>query len=766
VPLGGVLRVVGGADTDAQVKREAAIRAQAQLPPVAELTGLAGFINDQFTLMRRHRDNTSAGWAHRLLRALRAFNGVYEEDILQEIRKFGGSQVYARIVAMKARGTTSLLRDVYLGTERPWGLEPSPDPPVPPEIYQSIQKLVESEIQGAVQGHLQALHAQQAHAAGVAAMHTQNAQQPAVAQAQQPPAPPPPEPLPDANAIRDRFTELETAARDAAKRNAAKKAKIAEDKIQEILAQGGFYTAFAEFLVDLPIFPYGVIKGPVVRIKTNVEWQRDPNTLKSNPLTTQKPYLCWERVSPFDIYWTPGVANIADANVIERSRVTRKELNDLLDLPGFDQQAVRAVLDDYGRGGLVDNWDQTDAERAILESRENPRFNQSGLIACLQFSGWAQGKQILEAGFPAPMIPDPTRDYFIEAWLIGRYVIKVQLSPSPRKRHIYYLTSFEKVPGTVVGNGLPDLLTDISTVANATLRALVNNLSIASGPQVTISDDRLADGEDGEELYPWKRWHIKSDPFGNNTQPAISFWQPQSNSQELMAVYTAFSTLADEMSAIPKFVQGMPGAGPTGRTASGLAMLMQNAAKILQTVASNIDRDIVEGLITNLLDMIMLTDTSGLLDGQEEVRILGVNVAMAKEAQIQRELEFLQITANPIDMSIIGPKGRAVVLKQVADHLNIPGADIVPTEEELNNQQKAQAAAQTGAAQGQEAAANTQLAGQHGAAQAQGQQAPRPAKGGPQLNVVGPARKGPPAGAMPPGGGGNTPGVTTPQAGE
>jgi hypothetical protein len=760
----GVLRVVGGADTTQQVNNANALRAAAQAPPASEMTGLAGFITDQFILMRRHRDNTSAGWSHRLLMALRAFNGVYENDILEQIKRFGGSQVYARIIAMKARGTTSLLRDVYLGTERPWGLEPSPDPPVPPEIMDAIQQLVQSEMQGAVKAHIDALHMQQAHTQGVSALHEQNADQPAVAHAQTPPAPPPPAPLPDANAIRDRFTELETAARDAAKRNAAKKANIAEDKIQEILAQGGFYTALAEFLVDLPIFPYAVIKGPVVRIKTNVEWQRNIKTLKSIPQTTQKPILCWERVSPFDVFWTPGVSDIADANIIERSRLTRKELNDLLDLPGYDKDAVRAVLDDYGRGGLVDNWDQTDAERAILESRENPRFNQSGLIACLGFSGWAQGRHLLEAGIAPANISDPTRDYFIEAWLIGRYVIKVQLSPSPRKRHGYYLTSFEKVPGTVVGNGLPDLLTDISTVANATLRALVNNLSIASGPQVVVSDDRLADGEDGEDLYPWKRWHVKSDPFGNNVQPAITFWQPQANSQELMAVYTAFSTLADEMSAIPKFVQGMPGAGPTGRTASGLAMLMQNAAKILQTVASNIDRDVIEGLLTNLLDMIMLTDQSGLLDGQEQVRILGVNVAMAKEAQIQRELEFLQITANPIDMQIIGPKGRAIVLKQVADHLNIPGADIVPSEEELENQQKAQAAAQQGQQIGDNAAANTQLAGMHGAAQqAQGQQAPRVAAGGPRTNTQAPVAKGPPAGAMPPGGGGNTPGVTTPQ---
>ena len=64
-------------------------------------------------------------------------------------------------------------------------------------------------------------------------------------------------------------------ARDVAKNKAAEQAKIAEDKLQERLEMGGFYPALAEFLVDLPLFPYAVMKGPTVRIKTQVKWSKD-----------------------------------------------------------------------------------------------------------------------------------------------------------------------------------------------------------------------------------------------------------------------------------------------------------------------------------------------------------------------------------------------------------------------------------------------------------------------------------------------------------
>ena len=127
--------------------------------------GLAGrFITDQYTLMRRHRDTVGRGWSDRLLSALRAFDGVYEPNVIEEIKRFGGSNVYARTIAMKCRGTSSLLRDVYLGAERPWGIEPASDPEVPPEIIQAIGEHISQEVTTLVQAHYQAAQAQQAHA--------------------------------------------------------------------------------------------------------------------------------------------------------------------------------------------------------------------------------------------------------------------------------------------------------------------------------------------------------------------------------------------------------------------------------------------------------------------------------------------------------------------------------------------------------------------------------------------------------------------------
>jgi hypothetical protein len=641
-PLGAsVLRVVPPAMLEAQLQKQELDRAAALAPAEPAPPELCGYIKSQFEIFRNHR-NTAAGWSGRLIEALRAFNGQYSPTKLLEVKKFGGSEIYARITAQKCRAASSLLRDVYLGADRPWAIRPPADPDVPDDILQKIDQLLQQEQQMVAQ-----------------------------VTGQQPPE----------DAAQQRRQALLDSASEAARKKAVQQAKASEDKIEEFLRNGMFYHALAEFIVDLPIFPFACLKGPMVKIVPEIQWRA------GKPIVLQIPTMMWSRVSPFDIWWTPGVADIANANVIEKSRLTRAELNDLLDLPGFNHDEVRAVLQEYGRGGLYDNWDTTDAERSVLESRENPAWNRSGLISQMEFHGNVQGEILQEYGMPG--ITDPLRDYHVDAYCVGSHVIKANLSPSPRARHNYFITSYEKVPGTPIGNSLCDLIADIQDVGNATLRSLVNNMSISSGPQVVVNDDRCRPEENTDDLYPWKRWHVTNDPVGNNAKPPVEFHQPQSNAQELLAVFKAFVDLSDDVSAIPKYIGGQASGG-AGRTASGLAMLMGNASKILQSVAANIDRDIFEVALQQLADLVLLTDTTGTLTGEEDIYVQGVNVAVQRETQRQRQLEFLQHTNNPVDIEIMGITGRGAVLRSVSQTIGLDGEEVVPSAEELGKKQEAQ----------------------------------------------------------------------------
>lgn len=634
---GGFLRVVSPGDLDEQDRQRAATMAEASSPPQTTSTDLGAYIRQRWMAFRNHRNQGNNQINDRLLRAQRVFEGKYDPSQLVEIKKFGGSEVYSRLIAVKVRGASALLRDVYLGPDRPWTINPQPDPPVPPEIQAHIATVVSAEVQS-----------------------QQQAGQPLVQEQ-----------------VHQRYTDLMHAAQQAALRNAMTQADAASDKIDDILKSGNFYNAMAEFLVDLPLFPYAVMKGPVVRMVPKMTW------VGTSPVIRNKPQMFWERVNPFNFYWTPGASKIEEAEVIERKRMTRADLNDLIGLPGYNEIAVRAALQDYSNG-LRDWLDWPDTEEAFNEARENPSLNLSHMIDALEYHGNVQGHMLLTQGVDPRLIPDLDRDYMVTSWVVGRHTIKTQLNPSPRQRLPYFITSFEKVPGTVIGHGLTDILEDIQEMANATLRALVNNMAIASGPQVVINTQCLTPVNNDNELYPWKRWSVDYDPQGAANKP-VDFFQPQSNANELLQVYQAMNTMADDISAIPRYLTGEGVSGGAGRTSSGLSMLMGNAQKVLQTVAANVDDDVLTPLLSSLYDMIMLTDTSGMLSGGEQVEVNGVHVAMQKETERQKQLQFLQITANPMDQAIVGQLGRGRLLRSIAQNMGVPD-DIVPDDDTLQAQ--------------------------------------------------------------------------------
>jgi hypothetical protein len=407
--------------------------------------------------------------------------------------------------------------------------------------------------------------------------------------------------------------------------------------------------------------------------------------------------MFWERVSPLDVYFTPDASCIEESFVIEHVRYSRRELYSLIGVPGYKEENIRKALHEYKTAAQTRAWrDWFDEERETLEDRDHWESTRGMLLDGLEYHGTVPGQMLLDAGFEKEKIDDPEAEYMVDSWLVDRYCIKAQITPSLTTRPNYYVSSFEKIPGSIYGYGLPDILEDINSVCNATMRSIVNNLSISSGPQVVVNTDRLAPTEDGNELYPWKRWHVVTDPFGDKSKP-IDFYQPQSNVQELMAVYEKFSQMADEASALPKYLTGSGTTGGAGRTASGLAMLMDNASKVMQNVAANVDDDIIYPALTELYDIVMLSSHGPELQGDESIVVKGVTVAVQKETDRMRKLEFLQMTANPFDMQIMGLPGRAAVLEDVSEELGIKSKKVVPSQDQLAAM--AEAAPPGGAAQ-------------------------------------------------------------------
>jgi hypothetical protein len=455
--------------------------------------------------------------------------------------------------------------------------------------------------------------------------------------------------------------------------------------------------ALDAFIDDIATFPAAVLKGPVIKKKKSLSWQPDKNG-KYTPKVIEDLALEWTRVSPFDIYPSPAATDVSEGYLFEKHRLSREDLTALIGVDGYDEASIRLVLEQYGDAGLSDvSMQSNEAGIASAEGKSTAQVmsNSDNLIDALQFWGSVSGKMLLEWGLPAKEIPDPAKEYHVEVWQIGDTTIRAVLNYDPLCRKPYYKTSYEEIPGSFWGNSVADLIRDPQQMCNAAARAIVNNMAIASGPQVVVNVDRLAPGEDLSTLTPWRIWQMTSDPTGSNQAP-VEFNQPDSRVVELMAIFEKFSTMADEYSGLPRYLAGSPTAG-IGRTASGLSMLMGNASKAIKQVVSNVDTKIMTPLINRLYDHNMMFSDDPELKGDVQIVARGAASLINKDTAQVRRTEFLQATANPVDMQIVGVEGRAAILREVAQNLDMNVDKVVPPASVL----KAKLAAAAMMAQGQ-----------------------------------------------------------------
>lgn len=654
-----LIPVASAADLERQSKKRSAA-----LQQESYIQGLAAHVKKRWDVSKTSKRDLE----ERMLQCVRQRNGEYDPEIEAEINAQNGSDIFIQLTSVKCRAATSWLRDTLLGSgsDKPWSMDASPEPELPDEISQGLQAKLSQELMQAMQS--------------TGAMPTEE----------------------DLASI---ATNMKDEAMELNREESAKRIKRMERKMEDQLLEGGWYEAFNEFIEDIVTFPFAVMKGPVKRRRKVMKWE-EGKLVPSEVIRNE-----WERVDPFNLYWAPWAWNVNDGYVIERHRMTSDDLQSLLGVPGYNDDAIRTVLDEFTGGGLKE-WLWVDSARATAEGKVSTEAtNTDDLIDALQLWDSISGKLLVEWGVPEEDIEDQALSYPCEVWLIGGTVIRAVLNYDPLARKPYYLTSYEAKPGSVDGKGVADLCRDSQAMVNATARAMANNMGISSGPQVGVNISRLPSGEDITEMHPWKIWQFQSSEFNDGTPP-LSFFQPSSNAQELMAVFEKFSERADEDTMIPKYMTGghTPGAG---RTSSGLSMLISNAGKGIKQVINNIDKKVIVPAIERLYhDNLRYADDPDLV-GDVNISARGASSLVVKEAEAIRRNEFLQLVlTNPMAQQIVGMDGAAELLRDAAMNLNTNPDRIVPDRQKISTmQQQAQVIAQL----------QQQLAMLTGQADAQGQ---------------------------------------------
>ncbi len=598
---------------------------------------LAAHIQTTWETNRRHKSKLM----DRLLTCLRARKGEYSADQHAHMRSGGGANpVYMKLTGTKCRAASAWLRDVLIPAgDTPFMIEPTELPELPRALSDAARESARQEaISLLQQGVLENL---------------------------------------------DQTVAFIEKTRDLLKKNLDKEAhdrsKRMEQKISDIMQEGGWETAFEEFIEDFVTYPTAFLKGPFIKKVRTLDWD---SAAEYAPSVIDELVVYFERKSPFDIYPAPYQQSLQKGDFIEHIRFTNEMLYNLIGTPGYNEDAIREALNDY-ENGLLHEWMWQDFDRAKLENDSWYIFSDRAMIDGLHFWGTASGKMLKDWGVTGSGPLDDEKQYQMEGIKVGGHVIRAVLNDSPTGMRPYHHACWDAVPGSIWGIALPEQMEDNQKIVNGCARALMDNMALCAGPQAMVVTDMLAEGESIQTMHPFKIWQAKLAPNAPSNVKPIEFFQPSAMMDQLLRVLDAFERKADDVTNVPRYSYGNDKGMGAGDTASGLAMLMNAAAKGIRRAVSNIDSNCIRPAVYQTYVHVMLYDPDTTLKGDCKVAPKGAVSLLIKEQNLVRLQTFLSQITNPIDGQIINMRRRAVILREIARLMGLPVDEVIPDDDEL-----------------------------------------------------------------------------------
>lgn len=668
-----------------------------------ELAGLAHFIRNLWDASKTAKSKVE----QEMLTDLRNRRGEYSSAKLAEIRKQGGAEIFMMLGEEKASAITAWLKDIFFGnaSAKIWGTKTTPVPELNPaqkaRVVQQVIQEAQGEMRAMVEAELRAGLISEKQATDRLAV-----------------------------AMMERMEELAGEVQEAEQEVANKAETRIENKLDDVLVESDFNKVLGLLIDDLNTYKSVVLKGPFQKVKKCLVWTQAPGQgpmespakmplgngmpggamgmavggapqlpapgQQGPPQQPQRPVsvqdkLVWafDRVSPLDIYPLPDAEDLKQG-FFHRHRLTKSDLYNMRKTKGFDKKAIDLVLVDYAAGAL--DWLNVgiDYQRHSLEDRPDEWRKTGGKIDALQYWGEIQGLQLLQNGMDPALVEDPLAMYRCEVWLIDKVIIKAELNGDPLGEVPYQKTSFRRNNGSFWGKSSLGLFRDSIDACNATARNMLNNAAIASGPQVGIDYSQIREGDQVTAMYPWKLWAFDgASPGAMANRDPLKFFAPPSVVNELIKLYEFFSGQADEKTGVPKYAYGSNEKGGPLDTARGFTMMMNSVARGIKDVVRNLDQDIIAPSIIKLYqNQLLYSNDPEWFQSDLKIVAQGSISLVMKEAAALRRNEFLAMAANPLTLKIIGVEGYAEILRSVAEGLDLPSGNIVPTKEAVQRKIK------------------------------------------------------------------------------
>jgi hypothetical protein len=407
-------------------------------------------------------------------------------------------------------------------------------------------------------------------------------------------------------------------------------AKKMEKRIHDQLEESEASKHLRSVAFEMALFGTGIIKGPFAHSKEYPRWDAEGNY---DPLfeTIAKVEHC----SVWDFYPDPESRSMSEAEyIVHRHRMSRSQLRALKRRPMFREESIDTAIE-YGPNYTEEYWEHVLEDTASRGDTE--RFE------VLEFWGYMDADIAEQAGLDLPDALSDDGEVQVNAWVCNGQTLRLVINPFVPARIPYHAAPYEANPYSFFGVGIAENMADTQLLMNGFMRMAVDNAALSGNLLIEIDETNLVPGQ-SMDVYPGKVFRRQAGAPGQ----AIFSTKFQNVSQELLMMFDKARQLADESTGMPSYAHGSTGVMSTGRTASGMSMLMGAAAQSIKSVVKNIDDYLLGPLGRSMFAFNMQFNYDPETNGDLEVVSKGTESLMRNEVRSQRLLQFMQMSANPV----------------------------------------------------------------------------------------------------------------------
>ena len=406
-------------------------------------------------------------------------------------------------------------------------------------------------------------------------------------------------------------------------------AKKMEKKIMDQLEESNASKHLRSTAFEMALFGTGILKGPFATNKEYPNWEEDGSY---NPTFKVMPQI--NHVSIWNMYPDPDANNMDEAQyIVERHKLSRTQLRALKKRPFFRNNVIDECID-MGESYTKESWEDDLADYELQHSIE--RFE------VLEYWGIIDKELVDLDELDIPEEFEEVDQLQANIWLCNNKIMRLVLNPFKPVRIPYMAVPYELNPYSFFGVGIAENMDDTQTLMNGFMRMAVDNAVLSGNLIVEVDETNLVPGQD-LALYPGKVFRRQGGAPGQ----AIFGTKFPNVSNENMQLFDKARQLSDESTGFPSFAHGQTGVTGTGRTASGISMLMNAASGAVKSVIKNVDDYLLRPLGQGFFQFNMQFDFDSDIKGDLEVKARGVESLMANEVRSQRLMQFLGIASNP-----------------------------------------------------------------------------------------------------------------------